>query len=439
MLAKHTPLMLLGITAVFAISGCASTSPERAERMQRGYLYYCDGAGGGGITNWAGGIRQGLMDAGYDGAGEMFTWETGLGVAADQVASNEYKRGKANELAQEMTEFHRKHPDAPMTLMGLSAGTAVAVFTLEALPSNVMVENVILLSGSLSSPYNLTKALRRVHGKVYITTSHRDTVLGSLMPLAGTADRGSGTTATIGIEGPRLPPGATSETRRLYASKLMVIPWKQEFARYGNHGGHTDTVAAPFIEHYIAPLVETNSGVQFASKAAAPPGMVKNPAYARWENFEPGSWVLAEGQRTVDGVTKPVRVKITLVSKSDKRLVYQRDVSTPSGHPDDVPIPQTVYESAYVAPDESPMTHSAARIRNLPDTTIRVGDRNVACKVKSVSAPADFHNWGDHPQATIYSCEKIPGHLVRMDIKTRLGQQTVALTATAVDYHAARK
>jgi pimeloyl-ACP methyl ester carboxylesterase len=240
--------------------------------MERGYYYYLDGAGGGGITNWSGGVRRGLQRNGYDGSGEMFTWQTGLGALADQTAGNSYKRRKAAALARRLVEYRRQHPDAPVTMIGLSAGTALTVFALESLPGDVVVENVFLLSGSLSATYDLTEALRHVRGKMYVTTSRRDAVLTALVPLAGTADRGSGTTATIGVQGPQLPSGASAEARRVYNSKLVVMPWRSEFARYGNFGGHTDTVATAFIEHYVAPQVATISAVELAGSQATAEG-----------------------------------------------------------------------------------------------------------------------------------------------------------------------
>jgi hypothetical protein len=439
MYAKHALTILVGMIVMLGASGCATTAPDRAERMTRGYVYYLDGAGGGGITNWSGGVRQGLRDAGYDGAGEMFSWETGLGVLADQEASNEYKRGKAAKLAQKMVEYHRQYPDAPMNLMGLSAGTVIAVFALEALPANVMVENVILLSGSLSAPYDLTEALGHVRGKVYVTTSHRDSVLGGLLPLAGTADRGSGTNATIGVEGPRLPRGSSSGMRSLYASKLVVVPWKQEFARYGNYGGHTDTVAGPFVERYVAPLVKTTSGKQFASAATAAPGTVKNPDYERWARFEPGSWVVMEGQQTIDGVTRPIRMKVTLVSKSASQLVFRREQLAAAGQQEAAPFPQTIYASAHIAPDEHPMTHPAAQVRDLPGAKLRVGSREFVCKVKSISTPAEFRDWGSHPQATVYACEEVPCGIVQVDLKTKFGQKSVAATGKLVGFQIAKR
>jgi hypothetical protein len=95
-------------------AGCGSPFqplPDRATRMTRGYTYYLDGAGGGQpLKNWAGGVRQGLLDAGYNGAGEVFTWETGMGVAADQGASVEFKRSKARELAGRIQTYARDYP-----------------------------------------------------------------------------------------------------------------------------------------------------------------------------------------------------------------------------------------------------------------------------------------------------------------------------------------
>jgi len=135
---------LLGALVLATVGvGCSQQMPDRAERMPRGYIYYLDGAGGGGVVNWAGGVRRGLLGAGYNGAGEVFKWNTGLGVVPDQEASVEYKRSKAAECAQSIQQYAKDHPGAPVTLMGLSAGTAVTVFTLEALPPTCPVENAL--------------------------------------------------------------------------------------------------------------------------------------------------------------------------------------------------------------------------------------------------------------------------------------------------------
>ena len=94
-----------------------------------------------------------------------------------------------------------------MNLIGLCAGTAVAACTLEALPPNVQIADVFMLSGSVGSTHDLTPALHRVTGKRDIFTSQNDTVLQILVPISGTADRDATTTAAIGAEGPIVKAG----------------------------------------------------------------------------------------------------------------------------------------------------------------------------------------------------------------------------------------
>ncbi len=260
--AVLTSAAMLPFAALLAASavGCASTQPmtggdsPRGGDPQYGVVYYLDGAGGGGtVSNWEGGLKVGLTQAGYKGPLSMFPWETGFGVLADQDAADNYKRRKASELAKEIVSFRAGHPSAPIHLVGLSAGTAVAVFTLEALPSNVKVEGVILLGASISNNYDLTQALSHVRNHLYVFTSERDAVLGFLVPMAGTADRTDAPSA--GLDGFILPAGATPATRSLYLTKVMRIAWRTQFERDGDWGGHTDAVHPAFVRDYISPLI----------------------------------------------------------------------------------------------------------------------------------------------------------------------------------------
>jgi pimeloyl-ACP methyl ester carboxylesterase len=237
-----------------AQKGSASQT-NRAERLSHGYIYYFDGAGGGGaVMNWGSGLKKGLVDAGYDGAGEIFPWNTGEGVVADQDSSVEYKRSKAGEAAREIQEYAKKYPGQPIHLIGLSAGTAVTVFVLEALPPSFQVDTVVLCGASISSDYDLTKALQRVRDRLYVFTSDKDAVLGFLVPFAGTADRQAGSDPSAGLHGFHMPAGAGPQTRTLY-SKVVNIAWRKEFEKDGDYGGHTDAVNAKFVEHHIAPLI----------------------------------------------------------------------------------------------------------------------------------------------------------------------------------------
>jgi len=231
------------------VTGCAvSDSTFDAH----GAVFYCDGAGGGGVTNWGGGVKQGLTQAGFQGTFHMYPWETGLGVLVDQDVAESYKIKKGHALAKEIEQYMKQYPGAPVSLMGLSAGTDVALHALEVLPNNKQVDTVVLLSSSMSYTYDLSNALRHVRGDMYVTTSPNDSVLSVLAKAAGTSDRKFVDSA--GMHGFRMPASASAETRRLY-SKVVHLAWRPEFESYGDFGHHTDTAKASFVEHIIAPLV----------------------------------------------------------------------------------------------------------------------------------------------------------------------------------------
>lgn len=250
---------LIVATLVVSTIGCSHTGlptqlPNRSERMQHGYLYYLDGAGGGTAKkNWAEGVKDGLIAGGYRGAGEMFSWETGDGLLADQDASVKYKRSKAKEVAKEMVQYAKDYPDAPLDILGFSAGTAIAIFALEDLPESVQVNEVVLLGTSISEDYDMTKALKRVKGHLYIYTSTHDRVLGFLMPFSGTADRKFDDPGA-GIKGFVLPAGATAATRKLYSEKIVTIPWTAKLEKDSDYGHHFDNIKMEFIRDHVAPL-----------------------------------------------------------------------------------------------------------------------------------------------------------------------------------------
>lgn len=249
--------LALGLLTSGCISkptGLPENLPNRAERKQQGYVYYLDGAGGGTAKkNWAKGVKEGFLAAGYPGAGEMFTWETGSGLMADQDSSIKYKRSKAKELAQKAIQQSKEIPTAPLNMLGFSAGTAIAVFALEDLPESVKFDTIVLLGTSLSADYDLTKALKRVKGHLYIYTSTRDRMLSFLMPFSGTADRKYHDPGA-GIRGFSLPVGANAETRKLYTEKIITIPWTDKLEKDGDYGRHFDNIQMKFIRDHVAPL-----------------------------------------------------------------------------------------------------------------------------------------------------------------------------------------
>jgi len=228
---------------------------DREERQTRGCVFYFDGAGGGTKKkNYAAGVLDGMLEAGYSGAGEIVSWETGRGLIKDQVASVAYKRSKAKEGAASIQSYQKEHPGAPVGLLGFSAGTAEAIFTLEALPKTAPVDQVVLLGTSISRDYDMTEALKRVKHKLYIFTSPHDHMVGTMMKFSGTADRKFHDPGA-GINGFVIPVGASSATRQLYADKIATIPYSEDFRKDGDKGHHFDNVKKEFIRDHVAPLL----------------------------------------------------------------------------------------------------------------------------------------------------------------------------------------
>ena len=424
----HACSVLMCVLLLSCGAGCQSTWPEREARVPHGYVYYLDGAGGGGgLRNYGSGVQKGLLNAGYPGAGQIFRWNTGFGVVADQSASNKYKRKKAAELAGLIQAYKKEHPNAPMNLIGLSAGTAIAVFTLEALPESCPVDHVILLGASISATYDLTNALKRVKDELYVFTSGKDAVLRFLVPIGGTADRSSAKSA--GLSGFQKPAPATSETRQQYA-KLSEVPWREEFARKGNYGGHTGTVNARFVQAYIAPLILSKmpKSVSVASVA----GHVANPDYARWAEFGVDSWSKVEGYQVINGVRHQTRFTERLASKQPDQLIVERIYeSLDTG---EVIEEREFYVMATIHPQENPLTHPEAKMVHLPPESLNVGTRGIKCEVMTVDADAEFAEWGQNVRGKVHLSHDIPGGLVRLTIKAKADSGPYEYSGTVMDY-----
>jgi len=246
---------VLPILAVLAAGGCGTTRIAAEPDREHEIVYYVDGAGGGGlIANWSHGVREGLREAGYRGAFVNYVWQTGLGALADQQTSTAYKRSRAAALARLIQQHLDQHPNADVSVIALSAGTAIAVFALEALPQEQQIHDVFLLSSSMSANYDLTAALRRVQHHMYVFTSPDDPVLRIFVPLTGTADRQFCGQCSAGLYGFHLPANPSAETRYLY-SKVENISSGPLAADEEDNGGHTDKVRVAFVRDRIAPLL----------------------------------------------------------------------------------------------------------------------------------------------------------------------------------------
>jgi len=111
-------------------------------------------------------IREGLYQAGIPYGLLIYRWGSlipGPGGMLENQTDVARNRRMAEDLAKQIVQYQKKHPDSPVFLIGHSAGGGIVVFTLESLgkiPDAQPVEGVFLLSASISSDYDLTNALR---------------------------------------------------------------------------------------------------------------------------------------------------------------------------------------------------------------------------------------------------------------------------------------
>lgn len=230
----------------FAVGGSLS-APGCASRSRTPVVIFLDGAGHFG---YAGPVRRGLRAAGYEGRFEQFVWTSLLGPGVDHLVAR--SSAKAESLATMIKRIRKADPDGPIHLIGLSSGTAVVVSALERLERSAMVDNVVLLSASISAGRNLSKALGQIRGHLYCTASKDDGILGVL---AVNADGGSGPPA--GLVGLKMPHGSSQGSRERYA-RVVNLPWQPAYSGFDWDGGHTSVTSPKFIESVIAPRLRTN-------------------------------------------------------------------------------------------------------------------------------------------------------------------------------------
>ena len=218
--------------------GCASRDPSQR-------IIFLDGASHCGC-GWS--VSRGMRAAGFQGEFRGFVWTSFLLWGADHLVAAR-SPAKADRLARQIIVFRHMHPDGYLALMGLSAGSAVILAALERLPDDVQVDYVVLFQPSVSASRDLGPALRHVKEALYATCSGQDAILAAL-PV--NADGQPGPPA--GRTGFRVPLGLTESQRQPYR-KVVNVPWRPTYRRYGWGGGHTASTKPRFVQHVLAPRV----------------------------------------------------------------------------------------------------------------------------------------------------------------------------------------
>jgi len=250
--------IILACAALAAAGGCGRTYRSDADRFlcrtpgagyDRGLVVCLSGAGG--FMGEAARLHRGLVAGGADCAIEEFDWSTGL-VLVDQVNRSGNRR-KAAALARRIETYHQAYPGRPVHLVGVSAGTGLVVWALEDLAPGHRASTATLIAPSLWQKYDLAAALARLEGDLHVYHSRLDAVLGVLVPLVGTVDRGG--LVAAGLGGFTLPDGADERMRALYAARLKQVAWKAADAARGHVGDHLGATREAYVREQMAPLV----------------------------------------------------------------------------------------------------------------------------------------------------------------------------------------
>lgn len=246
--------LLITVCLGLALVGC--TPPARlraAPRYNSGLVVILPGIEGASV--WNRNTALGLDEGGIRRAIEIFDWTVPIpGLALFNLADANRQRAQALKLADRIVDYRREHANAPVTIVGHSAGCNVALLALEELPVGEFVDSALLLAPAVSPSFDLTPALQRVRRAIYNFYSGEDWVmLGAGTTLFGTADRTFGDSA--GAVGFRRPVSVPPITHELYARKLKQVPWTPRIGRYGADGGHIGWTSVAFARDYLRYIV----------------------------------------------------------------------------------------------------------------------------------------------------------------------------------------
>lgn len=234
---------------LFALSltGCAIKRPIRS-MDPKPVLLHLPGVAGDNIFERE--FVRSLRTGGLDADARIYEW-TARKFMIVNLQSNERNRRAAKQLARHIAELRATHPHRPILLTSDSGGAGPMVWALEALPEDVQIDGAIMMGPALSPTYDLSKALKRVRGRMVAFTSPGDiAVLDWGTRLFGTIDGKK--VAAAGRFGFRKPNGADD----VQYVKLVQMPYRLEWlGRYANWGDHVGPLGPRFASGVIAPLL----------------------------------------------------------------------------------------------------------------------------------------------------------------------------------------
>lgn len=253
---SHRPLasriaLVLGSLAVPLASGCFRPPPMSPEQLDRGYLLLLTGVEC--TSQSMAGIVHGLRDAGVDRAMDLDRWGKRPFGTFRNLPAYELNRQRAADRATKLAQYSAGHPGRPITIIGYSGGGAIALWTAEALPADVMLDRIILLGAAVASDYDPGPAVRKCHRGVINYYSGGDWFMGGWATTTfGTMDRKKSSTAGhVGF--------LDDKGELLQRAGLEQIAWTRDWRRLGHDGGHAGWQARKWARDVLASAITSPS------------------------------------------------------------------------------------------------------------------------------------------------------------------------------------
>jgi hypothetical protein len=224
-------------------------APNSSKQLPPGSTYLLHLPGVAGVTCFDQWWLDALRDAKAVDSADFYDW-TGHHDWLDVLHAVQRNHASAAQIASFIAAMHRANPACHILMSSESGGTGVAVWALEALPPDVIVDEVVLIAPSMSPRYDLSAALRHVRGRMYYFTSPADDLTNGLgTSFFGTIDGkrclGAG---LVGFYAPNC-----SDAREY--GKLVRMPYDLRWMVWGNFGLHTGGMSAPFARNVLAPML----------------------------------------------------------------------------------------------------------------------------------------------------------------------------------------
>lgn len=227
---------------------CLSRRALPAQQGPAGTVFIVGGVGGCDPLQWK--APSALPKAGVPHRIVVFEWTHGKHRMLRDLQDTPYLLQRADVLAGLICRTREQDPEAPIYLVGHSAGAALVLATAERLPPGSL-ERIILLSAAVSPNFNLCPALQSVRREIVSFNSGCDWVLlGVGTTLFGTVDRVF--TPGAGKDGFVRPTGLDEQECHLY-KRLVQVPWRFDLLHDSCGGGHNSPCMGGFLARKVAP------------------------------------------------------------------------------------------------------------------------------------------------------------------------------------------